>query len=101
MATGEISQIETGNRRADPAFSVVARIARGIGVDLGLVARRLQGDDVPLTSQSEAKAQATLRRELSRAVNETARATERIQNVLDAYPSEKDAASKGRRPRKK
>lgn len=42
MGTGEISQIETG-RRADPAFSVVLRLARGIGISMEDLALRFEG----------------------------------------------------------
>lgn len=42
MGTGEISQIENG-RRADPAFSVILRLARGIGISMEELALRTEG----------------------------------------------------------
>lgn len=42
LGTGEISQIETG-RRLDPAFSIVLRLARGIGISMEDLALRFEG----------------------------------------------------------
>ena len=62
LGTGEISQIETG-RRLDPAFSVVLRLARGIGISMEDLALRYEGRQTGLAPDAwRAKTAAALAR---------------------------------------
>lgn len=64
MGTGEISQIESG-RRADPAFSVVLRLARGIGISMEDLALRFEG--LPTVDRASAASPAKAASAIARA----------------------------------
>ena len=83
LATGELSAIESGKRRADPAFSVVLRVARGIGIDLETVARRVEGGPAKGKARGDAQLARNLQK-LDRARTEALRVVERIDAVADA-----------------
>jgi transcriptional regulator with XRE-family HTH domain len=89
MASGELSQIETGRRRVDPAFSVVMRVARSLGVDLGALEKRLEGHDVRTLVDERAKTLVRQLRELQTASDEAASAAKRIQTVAAAITPSK------------
>lgn len=83
LSTGEISQIETG-RRVDPGFSVVLRVARGIGISLDDLAARLEdggAPTVPAGAKKAAKAQAAF----EKAADQYRRLGAALDRIADAF----------------
>jgi transcriptional regulator with XRE-family HTH domain len=82
LASGEISQIETG-RRKDPGFSVVLKVARGIGISLDELAARFEDGSAPAVAPS-AKMAAKAQAELDRATVQYTRLGDALGRVADA-----------------
>lgn len=87
LATGEISQIETG-RRQDPGFSVVLKVARGIGVSLDDLAAAFEGGAVPAVA-AEARSLAKAQAELDRAVGQHQRLGASLSRAVDVLGERK------------
>jgi transcriptional regulator with XRE-family HTH domain len=81
MGTGEISQIESG-RRADPAFSVILRIARGIGISMEDLSLRFEGR--PSGGRASTVSPAKAASALAKARSQHAKLGEALQAASDA-----------------
>ncbi|MDP9025538.1 MAG: helix-turn-helix domain-containing protein [Candidatus Eremiobacteraeota bacterium] len=109
ISVNQISQVETG-RRADPAFTTVARIAAGLRLSLDSVSRAVGfvADGPVLRSRISAAGRKRLAayRELEDVVEVAADVSQRVRTALKAFTDEdlvgdeKAPSSKKPRPRR-